>query len=156
MNNEELGMKNGERRTENWELRIMAIMHPKLLEVAAKDPRYTYEAYDFIFKALEHADTLLDRPGAEPIGEPGRHFKSSELLEGIRALALREFGLMARTVFRMWGVRATEDFGHIIFNLVEAGLISKTDDETLADFQDGFDFEEALVRGYKIQLDEAR
>jgi uncharacterized repeat protein (TIGR04138 family) len=137
----------------------MAIMHPKLLEVSVKDPRYTYEAYDFIFKALEHSETVLGRRGpggAEPTSDGSRHFNSRELLEGIRALALREFGLMARTVFRMWGVRGTEDFGQIVSNLVNAGLITKSDDETLVDFQGAFDFEEALVRDYKIQLDEAR
>ncbi len=63
---------------------------------------------------------------------------------------------MARTVFHMWGVEATEDFGQIVFNLVDAGLIHKTDDETADDFKGVFDFEEALERAYTIQLDEAR
>jgi uncharacterized repeat protein (TIGR04138 family) len=140
----------------------MAIMDAKLLEVASKDARYTYEAYDFIFKALDHSQALLGRRLAVKAADEGsanpsrQHVKSHELLEGIRALALQEFGLMARTVFHMWGVHATEDFGHIVFNLVEAGLINKTDDETLADFTGVFDFEEALVRGYTIHLDEAR
>lgn len=134
----------------------MAIIDTKLLEVAGKDPRYAYEAYDFIFKAMERAQaSVAARPGAKT-DETGPHIKSHELLAGIRALALQEFGLMARVVFRMWGVHATEDFGHIVFNLVEADLIHKSDDETLADFRDVFDFEEALEQGYTIQLDEAR
>ena len=140
----------------------MAIIDPKLLEVAVKDPRYSYEAYDFIFKAMEHTQAMLGRrlpvkAAAEaPAQPPSQHVKSHELLEGIRTLALLEFGLMARIVFRMWGVHTTEDFGRIVFNLVEAGLINKTDEETLADFRDVFDFEEALVQGYTIELDEAR
>ena len=137
----------------------MAIIDAKLLEVAVKDPRYSYEAYDFIFKAMDHAQALLGRrvPVKAAAAEtPSQHVKSHELLEGIRTLALLEFGLMARTVFHMWGVRSTEDFGRIVFNLVDAGLINKTDEETLADFRDVFDFEEALVQGYTIELDEAR
>jgi uncharacterized repeat protein (TIGR04138 family) len=140
----------------------MAVIDAKLLEVAVKDPRYAYEAYDFIFKALDHAQaTLGKRPAAKAADEAaaerlGQHVKSRELLEGVRALALQEFGLMARIVFHMWGVDCTEDFGRIVFNLVDAGLISKTDEETLADFREVFDFEEALVQGYSIQLDEAR
>src|SRR5438132_677292 len=134
---------------------IMAMIDPKLMDVAARDPRFAYEAYDFIFKGLDHAETMLGRgraKGADEGSHPVQHIKSHELLEGIRALALQEFGLMANIVFRMWGVRSTEDFGRIVFNLVEAGLITKTDDETLADFRDVFNFEDALVRGYTIQL----
>ena len=139
----------------------MAVIDIKLLEVAAKDPRFAYEAYDFIFKALDHTQAMLGRrlpakSGDEAQEQPGSHVESHELLEGIRALALQEFGLMARIVFCMWGVKTTQDFGRIVFNLVEAGLINKTDDETIEDFTDVFDFEEALVRGYTIQLDEAR
>jgi uncharacterized repeat protein (TIGR04138 family) len=135
---------------------VMAMIDPKLMEVAARDPRFAYEAYDFIFKGLDHAETMLGRgqaaKSAEEGNRPVQHVKSHELLEGIRALALQEFGLMASVVFRMWGVRTTEDFGRIVFNLVEAGLITKTDEETLADFRDVFDFEEGLVRGYTIQF----
>jgi uncharacterized repeat protein (TIGR04138 family) len=137
----------------------MAIIDTKLMEVAAKDPRYAYEAYEFIFKGLDHAQAMLGRGVAAKAPDEGNqpaHVKSSELLDGIRALALQEFGLMARTVFRQWGVRSTEDFGRIVFILVDAGLITKTDDETLADFRDVFDFDEALVHGFTIQLDEAR
>ena len=139
----------------------MAMIDAKLLEVASRDPRFTYEAYDFIFKALDHTQAMLGRrlpakADEGPAAPASQHVKSRELLEGIRALALLEFGLMARIVFRMWGVGSTEDFGRIVFNLVEAGLITKTDDETLADFKDVYNFEEALVQGFTIQLDEAR
>jgi uncharacterized repeat protein (TIGR04138 family) len=136
----------------------MAVINPKLLEVVAKDPRYAYEAYDFVFKAMDHAQTLPGRRAAgDDAGEAANtHVKSRELLAAIRSLALLEFGLMARVVFRMWGVTSTQDFGRIVFNLVGAELIDKTDDETLEAFRDVFDFEQALVQGYTIQMDEAR
>jgi len=91
----------------------MAIMDAKLLAVAEKDRRFTYEAYDFIFKALDHTQARLGRrlssKGSEegPEKQTSQHVKSHELLDGIRTLALQEFGLMARTVFHMWGVRST-------------------------------------------------
>jgi uncharacterized repeat protein (TIGR04138 family) len=139
----------------------MAMIDAKLLEVATRDPRYSYEAYDFIFKAMEHSQALLNRrqpvkATVEDAPPESQHVKSRELLEGIRSLALMEFGLMARVVFRMWGVQATEDFGRIVFNLVDAGLLSKTDEETLSDFRDVFDFDADLTKGYTIELDEAR
>jgi len=86
--------------------------------------------------------------------EPHHHVTGPELLEGIRDLALQQFGLMARTVFRMWGIDRTDDFGEIVFNLVESELMSKTDEDTLQDFRDIYDLDQALVKGYRIQLEE--
>ena len=77
------------------------------------------------------------------------------MLEGIRALALREFGLMARTVFHMWGIERTDDFGEIVFNLVASGLMSKTEEDTRANFRDIYDLDQTLVQNYRIVLDEA-
>lgn len=104
----------------------------KLLE---RDARYRLEAYRFIFEALEF--TL------NKIGEK-RHVSGQELLQGVREYALQEFGMLAKMVFNRWGVTRTEDFGELVFNLVEAGLMGKTDTDTRADFRDGFDFEEAF------------
>ena len=136
------------------------MQHPKLEELVRHDPRYAYEAYEFVFHALSHTQKLLNReppPEAERVeGETRYHVSGPELLQGIRDLALREFGLMARIVFHRWGIKNTGDFGEIVFNLIEAGLMSKTDEDTRADFRDVYDLDQALVQGYRIQLDEAR
>ncbi len=126
---------------------------PVLEELVRRDPRYAYEAYEFLFQALAHTQKLLGRQpeaGAEP--DATHHVSGRELLQGTRDLALREFGLMARTVFRMWGINRTADFGELVFNLVEASLMSKTDEDDRADFADVFDLDEALVDGYRIEL----
>ncbi len=62
---------------------------------------------------------------------------------------------MARTVFHMWGIQRTDDFGDIVFNLVEAGLMNKTDEDTRKDFHEVYDLDQALVQGYRIELEEA-
>lgn len=137
----------------------MTLFHPGLAEVVKKDPRYAYEAYEFVFHALSHTQKLLQRepPDEERArGDARYHVSGPELLEGIRDLALREFGLMARTVFQQWGIRRTGDFGDIVFNLIEAGLMSKTDRDSRADFHDVYDLDQALVQGFRIPLDEAR
>jgi uncharacterized repeat protein (TIGR04138 family) len=134
----------------------MTMHHPKLDEVVRRDPRYAYEAYEFVFAALAHTQKLLGRtplPDAPP--EQEHHVSGPQLLEGIRDLALREFGLMARTVFHLWGIDRTGDFGEIVFNLVEANLMSKTDQDTRADFQDIYDLDQVLVRDYRIDLTES-
>ncbi len=134
----------------------MTMHQAGLAELVRRDPRYTYEAYEFVFEALGHAQKLLGRSTVAEGGEasPQNHVSVAELLEGIRDLALREFGMMARTVFRMWGIERTDDFGEIVFNLVEANLMTKTDEDTRQDFRGVFDLDEVLVKNYRIKLDE--
>ena len=137
--------------------------HPKIAAIVQRDPRYAYEAYEFVFAALNHSQKLL---GRLPVGDPkqdsppvatprspGQHVTGVELLNGVRDLALREFGLMARVVFRLWGINRTDDFGDIVFNLVEAGFLRKTDQDSRGDFQNVFDLDQALVREYRIQVE---
>src|SRR5947209_1915807 len=127
------------------------MQHPKLEEIVRKDPRFTYEAYEFIFAALAHTQQRLGRvPSDEAAAGRDYHVTGPELLDGVRDLALQEFGLMARTVFKVWGVNRTDDFGAIVFNLVEAGLMSKRPEDTLADFRGLYDLDKALVEGYRI------
>ena|SRR5947209_1036620 len=138
----------------------MTIFHPGLAEVVRKDPRYAYEAYEFVFHALGHTQKMLRReppPDLERVeGDNRYHVSGPELLAGVRDLALREFGLMARVVFHRWGIDRTDDFGEIVFNLIEAGLMSKMDEDTRADFRGVYDLDQALLQGYRIQLDEAK
>ncbi len=131
--------------------------HPKLDEVVRRDPRYAYEAYEFVYSALRHAQRMLGRepPAAtEQSHEGDYHVTGKQLLEGVRDLALREFGLMARTVFRAWGINNTADVGEIVFNLVAANLMSKTDEDNRDDFRDVYDLDQVLVHEYRIDVKE--
>ena len=129
------------------------MQHVKLEELVRRDPRYAYEAYEFVFLALEHTQKLLGRlpPPDDPRETEERHVSGPQLLEGIRDFALQEFGLMARTVFRLWGINRTDDFGELVFNLVEAGLMSKTNQDERRDFHDVYDLDRALG-DYRIEV----
>jgi uncharacterized repeat protein (TIGR04138 family) len=135
----------------------MSSFNAKLLAVARNDPRYAYEAYEFIFQALEYTQKMLGRPPTDETADPNEvrnHVSGRQLMEGARAFALQEFGMMARVVFRMWGIQRTDDFGEIVFNLIEAELMSKTDNDCRADFHEIFDLDEALTSGFRIVLEE--
>ena len=107
------------------------------------DDRYTLAAYLFIYEALVFTQKRLQRD--DPNLEAGRrHVSGQELLEGIREYATRMFGPLAPTVFRSWGLKATDDFGEMVFNLVEHQLLGKTDTDRREDFADGFDFDTAF------------
>jgi len=103
--------------------------------ILKKDIRYQREAYNFVFEALEY--TL------KKIGKR-RHISGGELLDGIRKYALQQFGPLSKMVFNKWGVSRTDDFGEIVFNLVEVGLMGKTEEDSKDDFKDRYDFNEVF------------
>ncbi|CAN5780602.1 hypothetical protein BH23GEM11_BH23GEM11_03660 [soil metagenome] len=104
-----------------------------------RDPRFHPKAYLFVLSALHHVMGGLDKP---------RHISGKELAAGVRDLALREFGLLARTVLGHWGVHATDDVGDIVFALVDAGVLVKEEEDQARDFRALFDFEEVFDRNY--------
>lgn len=106
-----------------------------LSALARRDGRYDVEAYLFVQRALA---ALLEKIGRR------RHVSGGELLEGLRELALREYGPLSRDVLAHWGVRACPDFGEIVFAMVEGGLLAKTEEDRREDFQGGYDFGEAF------------
>jgi uncharacterized repeat protein (TIGR04138 family) len=106
-----------------------------LKSLLQKDKRYKLEAYGFLFEALSFT--------IEHIGQK-RHVNGQELLQGIRKYAIKQFGQLSKMVLNSWGVYKTDDFGEMVFGLVEAGFMGKTDDDTLEDFKDGYDFDTAF------------
>ena len=117
--------------------------------------RYHPDAKDFVFDALQFAQEKLKRPRPRTPEDEEAHITGQELLEGIRELAQRRFGLLSRTVFTHWGVTCTEDFGRLVFELIAQGRMRKTERDTLDDFVDVYDFEEALQRNYQIDTRQA-
>ncbi len=111
----------------------------KVQALSRAEGRYAVGAYLFLFEALEFT---LKRIGKR------RHVSGQELLTGIKDYALANYGAMGRAVFNQWGIHDSKDFGRIVFSLVEAGLMSKTDTDSLADFEHGFDFADVFEKRY--------
>ncbi len=103
--------------------------------LAVKRGRYSPEAYYFTLDALNRTVAGLS---------VRRHLSGPELLAGIVRVASERFGPDTRHIFDSWGVSVTGDFGNIIFDLVDIGLLSKTDDDRPEDFADVFDLDEAI------------
>jgi uncharacterized repeat protein (TIGR04138 family) len=113
--------------------------------IVANDQRYHREAYIFLRDALDFTMKLKKKQKEEA----SRHVSGQELLEGIRQFALKEYGPMTVTVFDYWGVKKTDDFGSMVFNLIEAGIFGKTDRDKLDDFQNGYDFHPTFVLPFR-------
>jgi uncharacterized repeat protein (TIGR04138 family) len=112
-------------------------------QIVQKDKRYKKEAYAFVMAALDFTLSKLDKH---------RHVTGQELLDGIREYGMEQFGPMARAVFEYWGVKRTEDFGEIVFNMIDVGVMSKTEKDTKDDFRGVYDFKEVFDKNYKISL----
>jgi uncharacterized repeat protein (TIGR04138 family) len=109
-------------------------------QVAEKDNRFKLEAYVFVMMALERTVSELS---------VRRHITARELLSGAREHAIEKYGPMAKAVLNHWGVKDTADIGELVFNLIDAGVLAKTETDTKEDFRNVFDFEDVFVREYE-------
>jgi uncharacterized repeat protein (TIGR04138 family) len=101
-------------------------------EICAVDERYKPDSYEFLMKALHYTQDRLNREA---------HITGRQLLEGIRMFVIEQYGPMAKTVLKHWGITRTDDFGNIVFNMIGRGLLSKTEQDSIDDFKDVYDFD---------------
>lgn len=119
----------------------------KALEAIVRDDsRYAVGAYIFVRMGLDYT---IKRLAARDKNRKDRNVSAAELLDGIRAFALESFGQMAYTLLREWGVKTCSDFGNIVFNLVNAQILSAAKGDKIEDFYNGYDFKEAFVAPYQ-------
>lgn len=116
-----------------------------LESVVGSDPRYQRDGYIFLRDALD----FTTKQQKKTKGVSVRHVTGPELLEGVRQYALKEFGPMVMTVFDNWGIRSCEDIGHMVFNLIGAGVFGKTEQDSIEDFKNVYDFKEAFVKPFE-------
>ncbi len=127
-----------------------------LEQILAADPRYQRDAYLFVREALDYTQKISDKEHRSLSKEVGRqpptekHVTGRELLDGIRHFALSQqgFGPMTMTVFADWGITDCRDFGNLVFNMVEARLLRKTETDSPADFAGGYDFDDAFRKPF--------
>lgn len=128
----------------------------QLIELIKQDKRYHKEAYEFVWRALEFAQLKYCADESEYEGEEaesmGPHVTGQQLCEAIRLYALDQFGLTAKSVLDHWGIHSTGDFGEIVYNMIRVGKMGKSDSDRREDFEDVYDFEEGLTRGFKIKM----
>jgi uncharacterized repeat protein (TIGR04138 family) len=118
--------------------------------IRATDARYRREAYGFVMAALGW--TVQSLPQERLADAERRHLSGPELMLGVVALARREFGLLAPTVFREWGLLASADLGTVVFQLVGAGQLSARAEDRIEDFAGGPDLLRSLSEGLDLDL----
>jgi uncharacterized repeat protein (TIGR04138 family) len=116
--------------TETWK---------KIERITSRDRRYKAQAYSFVMEAVEYTINMLKEP---------RHVTGPELLDGIRRAAVKQYGPMTKQVFNFWGIVETLDIGNIVYNLIDEGLLSKNEEDSLDDFASVYDFGKVFEEEY--------
>jgi len=129
---------------------------------------YPPEAYELIQRGLSH--TVRKRFGkaapeagpkapkasaaeaSEATAAESRHVSGQDLCEGLREYVLEQWGMMARAVLARWHITSTMDFGRIVFALVEADHLRATEQDSIEDFRDVYDFAEAFETSYRVPV----
>lgn len=108
-----------------------------ILQVCRRDTRFRFGAYQWLLGEglayIMHVHLRLTE-------QTRRHMSGREIAEGLRALAREQFGALARDVWQYWGIRSTRHWGEVVYNLIDAGLLQKNDEDNINDFNDIYDF----------------
>lgn len=112
---------------------------------------YPIEAFAFVREGLGytvdkvHASESSMHEMAGSDIEMDQHVSGQELCFGLRDFAIKQYGMLANSVLRHWHVNRTDDFGRIVFAMIEHGMMSKNDRDSMDDFRSVFDFEEEFA-----------
>ena len=115
-----------------------ATLEEALERIGQQDGRFHERGYLFVLAALEYAQQRLPAR---------RHLTGAELAWACRDFALAQFGMLAASVLTHWGVHTTEDFGQIVFMLIDVGLLARQPSDRIEDFERVYDFAEVFKAG---------
>ncbi len=117
-------------------------MKEKLETIAEDDGRYNARAVKFVYDGLSY--TLK-----ELVSEP-QHVSGQTLCDGLRQMALRKWGRLAKLVLNNWNIQSTRDFGEIVYLLINHKWMSAQPTDTIEDFNDVFDFQEVFKDKFRF------
>ena len=104
-------------------------------EICLQDKRYKPDAYEFLLQGLGFTQRKLKKTA---------HVSGAQLARGLRDYAINQYGALASRVLAYWGINQTQDFGNIVFNMIGKKVLSKTENDSVADFRDVYDFEKTF------------
>jgi len=132
---------------------VEQFMEPKsqkaMEDVILEDGRYPLEAFSFLHEGLNKA---VQEVHGEQAASVGRHVTGRDICHSIKALAEERWGMMAKTVLHKWNIHATIDFGKMVYLLIDHGFMRKTDEDSIEDFRDVYDFSTAFASHDQFDL----
>ena len=114
----------------------------ELSQVAQSTGGYPLAAFEFVREGLGH--TVETIHGETDDYASSHHVSGQQLCLGLRDHAINKFGMLAPAVLDSWNIHRTDDFGRIVFAMIDHGLMSKASQDTVDDFCGVYDFAEAF------------
>ena len=99
-----------------------------------------HKALDNIVKAKRHNIFADDDPP---------DIKGADLCRFFRDTLINRFGPSAIDVLDTWNIKRTSDFGKIIYQLIDVKILGKSENDSIEDFDDVYDFTEAFAMPFK-------
>ena len=127
-----------------------------LCRIVQNDSRYALDAYLFVRESLAYAadcmelDFYEESPHRSESGRAERHLTGQQLCEAIRQYAINQFGFMAKIVLKNWGIDSTSCFGDIVYNMIRAGIMKKSEHDQRCHFDDVYQFEDAFQNQFEF------
>lgn len=116
---------------------------PKPLKEIVAETIYPVDAFQFVRRGLEYTvHKAHDHP--ELLDEEERHVDGGQLTMGLIQYAMHQYGMLARTVLKRWNINRSEDFGEIVFAMVNGGIMQATENDRIEDFINVIDFSVAF------------
>ncbi len=106
---------------------------------------YPPEAFQFVREGLSYTAQKM-HPDLDAISDEERHISGQVLSLGLRDFAIEQYGLLAPAVLNHWFIKRTDDFGRIVYAMIDEELMSQGANDTIEDFRGVFDFLEAFGR----------
>lgn len=115
-------------------------------QVRTRAAAFPEEAFEFVRDGLRHTVMSLHGPVKSPATElhEKRHVSGQQLCLGLRELAQQRWGMLAGTVLRKWRVTRTDDFGTIVYAMIDRAELKASEGDSIDDFRGVFDFDEAF------------
>lgn len=118
---------------------------------------YPLDAFEFVREGLgftvsrvhgvrEAQARARSRDDDPESSESDLHVSGQQLCRGLREFAIERWGLMAPVVLQSWRIQRTDDFGRIVYRLIDVGVLSRTQEDSIDDFRGVYDFSEAFSR----------
>ena len=100
-------------------------------KIVERDIRYRQGAYEFMNEAVAYTVRKLQR---EALSRKERHVSGEELISGVVEYAGRQFGPLAWDVLEDWGLVSGSSIGDVVFNMIDNGLLTASENDSREDF----------------------
>ena len=129
----------------NDEEQILYQISSRIID-SGRDTRYDLGAYGFLMASLDYNRSKTESSG---------HIPARELVLALIELSVMRFGPTAFTTLETWGIYTPLDIGRIVYNLIDIEILSKSDDDSLDEFNKVEPFAELInpQDSYEINKD---